>query len=121
MTILIDSSIWVDFLRKPEGASQELAAAIRLGQAVICPIIEVEVWSGLRGKREEAAYEKIVELCPSLPMDEEAWKRSGDLRRKSLQKGLNCPLADVLIVACARRHGASVMHRDSHIEELLKL
>jgi predicted nucleic acid-binding protein len=31
------------------------------------------------------------------------------------------PLADILIVACARRHGAELLHLDKHIDALLAL
>ena len=41
--------------------------------------------------------------------------------RVAQQQGLACPLADVLIVACAKRHGAELLFRDQHIDQLLAL
>lgn len=121
MKVLVDSSIWIDFLRNPGGGSPELAQAIRSGQAVICPVIHVEIWSGIKGKREEAIFREMTELCPSLPMDGDVWQAAASLGRMAHQAGLNCPLADILIVACAKRHGADVMHRDKHLTALMKL
>lgn len=121
MKVLVDSSVWIDFLRNPEGVTPELAAALRQGKAVICPIVWVELSSGIRGKREESVFQKILNACPSLEIDEEVWRSAAGLARESKKSGLNCPLADVLIVACARRHGAEVMHRDKHIAALMTL
>ena len=60
-------------------------------------------------------------LSVSLEVDPETWALAAGLSRAALQNGLNCPLADVLIEACARRHGALLMHRDKHIGALLGL
>lgn len=121
MKVLVDSSVWIDFLRSPEGVTPELGAALRQGKAVICPIVWVEISSGIRGKREESVFQKIQDVCPSLEIDEAVWRAAAALARESKKAGLNCPLADVLIVACAKRHGADVMHRDKHIGALLKI
>lgn len=121
MKILVDSSIWIEFLRNSEGGGPELAAAIRMGHAVICPVVWVEIWSGIKGKREQAIFDQVTELCPSLEMDHQTWQTAGSLGHAAKQAGLNCPLADILIVACAKRHGTKLMHRDKHLDALLKL
>lgn len=54
-------------------------------------------------------------------MDEKCWKLATDLRRKAVSTGLNVPLADVLIVACAKRHGAELIHLDKRFPPLLAL
>ena len=121
MKVLVDSSIWIGFLRNQGGGSPELAQAVRSGLAMICPVIRVEIWSGIKGKREEAIFREMTELCPSLPMDDKTWQAADTLGRVAHQTGLNCPLADILIVACAKRHGAAVMHRDKHLAALMAL
>jgi predicted nucleic acid-binding protein len=89
--------------------------------AHICPVVWVEISRGIRGKREERIARELSALCPSLPMDGESWEEAARLGRLASQSGLNCPLADVLIVACAKRHGATVIHSDKHFEALMKL
>jgi predicted nucleic acid-binding protein len=81
----------------------------------------VEICSGIKGKREEAVFRQAMELCPSLEMDEEAWRCAAAMGRAAKKAGLNCPLADVLIAACAKRHGADLLHRDKHLTALLSL
>lgn len=120
VNVLIDSSVWIDFLRQAPGEA-DLEQAIREGRAAICPVIWVELWSGARGRREQAALRELCGLCQSLEVDKETWNRAAELRRAAKQKGLHCPLADVLIVACAKRHGVELMHRDKHLRDLLAL
>ena len=121
MIVLVDSSVWIDFLRQPQGNMPALEAAIRSGRAAICPVVWVELWSGVRGKAEESALKEMRGLCLSLEVDAMTWQRAADLSRAALRHGLNCPLADVLMVACARRHGAELLYRDKHIDQLLAL
>jgi tRNA(fMet)-specific endonuclease VapC len=115
MMLLVDSSIWIDFLRNKDGEHAALTIALREGSALICPVVWVEICSGIRGKREELICQHIKDLCPSLEMDAEVWSTAVALGRTARQSGLNCPLADILIAACARRHGVGLMHRDKHL------
>ena len=121
MKVLIDSSTWIDFLREGDAKHPEVGAAIWSQRAVLCPVVWVELWSGMRGKRAEAVLTNLRDCCGWLEIDVETWRVTADLMRAAKRKGLNCPLADVLIVACAKRHGAGLMHRDKHFEELMKL
>ena len=98
-----------------------LAAALEAGEAALCPVTWTELWVELRGKREETVLMNIREACGWLEIDAIAWGRAAELGRAARQQGLNCPLADVLIVACAKRHGAALLHRDKHMGELLAL
>ncbi len=119
MIVLVDSSVWIDFLRPARSNLTELERVLREGRAAICPVIWVELWRGARGKSEESALQEMRRLCLSLEVDTATWNHAAELSRVALRNGLSCPLADVLIVACARRHGAELMHRDKHIEALL--
>ncbi len=121
MTCLIDSSAWIEFMRGGEAAQPELAGALRDGSAAITEPIWAELWSGARSKREEDFLKGVRSSCQWLECDGKCWDRSYDLRRKAIRAGLNCPLADVLIVACALRYGVRLCHADKHIDALLKL
>ena len=121
MVSLIDTSAWVEFIRKGETAQPAVASALRDGAAALSEPIWVELWSGSRSKREDEFLQEVKASCRWLECDGDCWERSYDLRRKAVRKGLNCPLADVLIVACALRHGAGLCHADKHLTVLLEL
>lgn len=121
MALLIDTSAWVEFIRKGEAAQPDVASALRDGTAALTEPVWVELWSGSRSKKEDDFLNGVRSSCQWLKCGSECWDRSYDLRRKAIRKGLNCPLADVLIVACAQDHGAELCHSDKHMIALLKL
>lgn len=119
--VLVDSSVWIPFLRGKAELPGNLPRRLADGDVRVCPVIWVELYSGIKGAREERLITQIATFSPSLDMDDEVWIEASSLRRKAIRKGLNCPLADVLIVACALRHGAELCHADKHMDALLKL
>ncbi len=121
MKVLIDSSAWIDFLREGRSKQPEVAAALESGRAVLCPVIWAELWIGARGKREEAVLSHIREVCGWLEIDAAVWESAALLGRVAKGQGLNCPLADVLVVACAQHHEVEILYRDKHIDSLLAL
>lgn len=121
MMILIDSSVWIPFLRGQAALPAEVSIAMAEGRSHLCPVVWVEIYRGIRGRREERIAAELVALCPFLPMDSASWEEAARLGRAAAQAGLNCPLADVLIAACARRHKARLVHDDKHLTSLLEL
>jgi len=121
MSLLIDSSAWIAFMRGGEKAQPVVAESLRDGSAALTEPIWAELWSGSRSKREVDFLKGLKSNCLWLECDGECWDRSYDLRRKAIRKGLNFPLADVLIVACALQHGAELCHEDKQMTALLKL
>jgi predicted nucleic acid-binding protein len=121
LKVLVDSSVWIPFLRGRAELAAEVTVAMSEGRSHLCPVIWVEIFRGVRGKREERLVAELAALCPSLPMDGESWDEAARLGRAASQAGLNCPLADVLIAACARRHKAKLIHDDKHLKALLEL
>jgi len=87
----------------------------------LCPVVWVEIYRGIRGKREERIAAELAALSPSLPMDAASWEEAARLGRSAAQAGLNCPVTDVLIAACARRHKAKLVHDDKHLTSLMEL
>jgi len=98
-----------------------VAEALRDASAALTQAIWVELWGGARNQREDDFLNGIKESCQWLNFDHECWERSYALQKKAIRGGLNCPLADVLIVACAQRYGAELFHSDKHMTALLKL
>lgn len=121
MMLLVDSSVWIPFLRGHGALPDRVSQAMSDGKAHLCPVVWVEIQQGVRGKREERIVTELAELCPSLPIDDPCWHKAARLGRAASLAGLNCPLADVLIVACALCHGADLCHADKHMTALLKL
>ncbi len=121
MKVLVDSSVWIPFLRGQAPLPPEVSLAMAEGRSHLCPVVWVEIFRGIRGRREERIAAELAALSPSLPMDASSWEEGARLGRAAAQAGLNCPLADVLIAACARRHKAKLVHDDKHLKSLMEL
>jgi len=118
--ILIDTSSWIHMLR-PDGNYEirsRVEAALKSGDACWCPIVQLELWNGARGNREQRVLRRFVQALPLLSMDEEVWSAAYDLARHARAQGVTVPAADVAIAACARRHGAGLESADSDFELL---
>ena len=123
MTCLIDTSAWIEALRKDGDPSmrQKVGALIAAGQAAFCELVRLELWNGARGDGEKAKLADIEQAVPNLPIDDETWRLAMDLARASRGQGLTIPCTDLVIGACARRHGATLLHRDSHLDQIAAL
>ena len=118
--ILIDASSWIHLLR-PDGAPEvrsRVEAALRFGDACWCPIVQLELWNGTRGDREQQVLRRFAEVLPVLPLDEDVWSVAYDLARRARSRGVTVPATDVAIAACARRHGARLESADRDFELL---
>jgi predicted nucleic acid-binding protein len=91
---------------------------LRSGRARLVPIVRLELWNGAQGDRERNALRHLEEVVPEIPTTPEIWDEAFDLARRARAAGVTVPAADLIIAACARRHGAAVEASDGHFAEL---
>ncbi len=118
--ILVDSSSWIHFLR-PNGDPEVRArveAALTAGEACWCPLVRLELWNGAAGDRDRKSLRDFEAVLPELPIDDEVWSGAYELARRARSAGVSVPATDMLIAACARRHGAELETADSDFERL---
>jgi predicted nucleic acid-binding protein len=119
---LVDSSAWVEAGRPggdPEIVSR-LADLVSSGLAAMTAPVWMEIYQGIRGKREEARLEMTRSLCVWLEFDTECWLEAARIARICLRSGVNVPFGDMLIHACATRHGVELLERDRHFAMITK-
>ena len=118
--VLVDTSSWIHLLR-PDGDPEvrsRVEVALRSGYACWCPIVQLELWNGARGGREQHVLRRFAEVLPVLPTDEDVWSAAYDLARRARSRGVTVPATDVAIAACAQRHGAGLASADRDFELL---
>ena len=103
------------------GARARVEAALTSGQARWCPPVQLELWSGARGHREKRVLREFARALPELPIDDAVWKRAYDLARRARDRGVTVPAIDVIIAACALRHGATLESTDADFESLISV
>lgn len=118
--ILVDTSSWIHFLR-PRGDPKirvRVERALRSGEACWCPLVQLELWNGARGKRERKVLRDFADVLPELSIDRQVWTTAYELATGSRERGLTVPATDVLVAACALRHGAGLESADSDFDHL---
>ena len=74
----------------------------------------VELYQGVRGKREEGELSDLRSLCEWLEFDEACWQGAAESGRVCLRAGIKVPFGDLLVHACAERYGVRLLERDRH-------
>ena len=80
--------------------------------------MQLELWNGARAIKERAVIGKLAETVPDLPIDEAVWETAYDLARRARAKGVTVPAIDLIIAACAERHGATLESSDAEFDLL---
>jgi predicted nucleic acid-binding protein len=118
--ILVDSSSWIHFLR-PDGDAvvrARVSQALREGEACWCDMVRLELWNGAGGERERSVLRDFERVLTSLPIDDAVWGAARTLAREARRRGITVPATDLLIAACARRHGANLESADADFKRL---
>ena len=118
---LVDTSAWVEFLRR-KGDPVVKQAVARLLQAdeaaYTCPI-RFELLSGAKAS-EENDLEWALDLARHFLFGQDDWRAAGLLERQLRGKGLTIPRNDLFVATVAIRADLTVICRDSHFDAVRK-
>ncbi len=116
--VLVDTSAWIEALRRDgdPAVRDQVRTLVTDDAAVLCDLVVLELWNGARGDRETQALTEITRELARLPTTDEVWRTAVNLARACRTQGLTVPATDLVVAACARAHGASLLHRDRHFD-----
>jgi predicted nucleic acid-binding protein len=120
---LIDTSSWIEALRKSgdEAVRERVRLLLVNGTAAWCDMIRLELWNGASGHAETEMLSRMERDLPCLEITTEVWQDACSLARQARAAGISVPSTDILIVACARCHKASIEHVDHHFDLVSQL
>ena len=110
--VLVDSSFYIDRLRKKLDPLQELAAAPSEWDIITCGMVVLEVCRGLRGPKERKRFEDAFSVMAFVPTSNKMWQRATDLAWKLDRQGIIMQATDVLIASHALHVDAAVLTFD---------
>ena len=118
--VLVDTSAWIHFLRPDgdEAVRARVEDVLRAGSARLCPLVRLELWNGAGGERERKVLRELERSIPELDVTEEVWGEARELARRCRAAGVSVPATDLLIAACAFRHGARIEHEDADFDAI---
>ena len=122
MRYLIDTSVWILALRKDgdESAVKIVSAVLENDQATTCPVVILELLSGVKTEKHYKELESELRTLHFAPIHDAEWIASCRLAHSLLRKGVTVPSTDILIAAAALSGNCTVLHRDRHFDIIAK-
>jgi predicted nucleic acid-binding protein len=117
--VLVDSSAWIESLRRNGDMRVKLAVEglLEAYEAQWCSPVRLEVLGGAR-MEERARLGERFSVIPYRPCREDDWERAVALAWRLRGKGLTVPWLDVLIAAIAIHDGVRLYAIDAHFREI---
>jgi predicted nucleic acid-binding protein len=116
---LIDTSIWIEFLR-PGGsprAKSRVKELLEAGIVATCGVVAVELLRGAKTKSQFDALSDALLALPQLPLDDETVSRAAAWGFELDRKGAVVPTTDLLI-ASAGYGKAKLLHADHDFQRI---
>jgi hypothetical protein len=118
--VLVDTSAWIDALRKD--GDPDIRSAVKGltadGDAVLCDMVRLELWNSARGTAERRFLAGLEKELECVPTSAEVWQTAIKLADACRRQGLTVPATDLLIAACAEHHGLGLLHHDTHFDQI---
>jgi predicted nucleic acid-binding protein len=122
VSLLIDSSLWVDYFRARTAAriKQLVAPFINSPEAVLCEPIRFEI---LRAsfRNERTAINAVFATLPLLQTPADLWQNAAELGNKCADAGFSPPAMDLLIAQLAFAHRTDLVTFDSHFADIARV
>jgi predicted nucleic acid-binding protein len=120
-SVLVDTSVWIDFFRGQAKAVKALSALTRNGRVVISGQIRQEV---LQGSRDETAFLKLkkqMQLWESVAEEPEDFVEAARIFARLRRAGTTLPPTDCLIAATAIRRKLKLFAHDEDFDHIPNL
>lgn len=121
--ILVDTSVWIDFLNGHCSAQAEFLARLidEEGDICTCGIVLTEVLQGIRGEDQAQRMERLLSDLIYLPTHRTAHLLAAHIYRSARRRGVTIRRSvDCLIAACAIEARTPLLHRDRDFDEIAK-
>jgi predicted nucleic acid-binding protein len=116
--MLVDSTIYIDLLRRGEDIPFVLRASLLSGQLFVCGVIRAEVLRGIRAIEMRNELSELFDLMVEIPTDARLWRKVTDLAWNLDRRGTILPLTNLVIASCALVVDTSVVTTDPHFSQI---
>jgi len=123
LKVLVDTSVWVDFLNDYDSPGASALAELLEGEDDVCTcgLVVTEVFQGLRHERGRSEIVRLFRDMTFLePSGVELYLRAAELFRRLREKGRTVrSAADCIIASIAEEAGCRLLARDRDLEAIL--
>lgn len=117
-SLLVDSSAYIDLLRRQVDPRQLLLPFVREGVLYNSGVVRAEVLRGMKFLKARDGMEAFFDIIPEVPADARLWRAVSLLGWELGRKGKWPPVTDLVIAASALRVGARLVSPDAHFEDV---
>jgi len=115
MKYLVDTTIWIKYLRgMDETVRERLTALVAEDRVFTTELIIMEILRGARSDKDYRMLHQDFMALPQLETDHEVWEAAWKTSYRLRKKGVNIPLTDTLISSTAIHYGCTLLHSDKH-------
>lgn len=115
---LVDTSVWVAFLRGEESAVRRVGPLLANGRAAITGPISAEVLSGARSRSDFDILKSVLEGIDRLEEPALLWDRVAEHRFALARSGHQASLIDLTIALSALDSGHKLVTRDADFRRI---
>lgn len=117
MLHLVDTSVWIDFLRNRENPkSLFLEELLGTGNAAINPVVFSEICWGAVNNKQKQKYHQEFQKLPFLPLPQDWHLLLSDMGHKLRLSGFKPFFADLCITLTALHHEVPLLTSDRDFE-----
>ena len=116
--VIVDSCIWIGFMRSGRDPRQELMPLLRAGHLYNCGVIRAEVLRGMKFEKRMRELEAFFDIIPEVPTDAKIWRQVSTMGWSLARLGKTPQVTDLTIAACAMRTRATLVTVDKHFDAL---
>jgi predicted nucleic acid-binding protein len=110
--VLVDTSVWVDYLRGDDAqVVQALDASLDGESVLMCGPVMAELLAGTEPDDRDDVWLALGNL-PWADVDRAGWRRVGEVAHDLRRRGITVPLTDVTIAVAATAAEAELWTRD---------
>lgn len=119
VVMMIDTSIWIQFLRKNGDLNCKMLVvnALRAGKACYTCPVQLELTSGAR-RSEIANLKNCLKFATRVEVRAIHWDQAASLVRELKSRGLTVPVCDALIASVADQSGMPIVCQDKHFTHI---
>lgn len=123
MSVLVDTSAWIEFLRR-SGSAAALAVerAVRASEVAVSDVIVMEVLAGTTDPARLSSWERALDGVDYIPQSPREDAESAAALYRACRRGGESPrqLNDCLVAAIAIRRRIPVLHHDRDFEVIAR-
>ena len=125
-SVLADTNVWISYFRGERVSAQARPAAEALDELIIadrvvlCGVVEMELYAGLREGERTRLEARFAALRFIETARDDFW-RAGQVLNGLRRSGVTIPSPDALIAALCLRHGLLLLENDAHFGQIAGL